>query len=158
MSIRQLDTLNLYFDEFALGDRFVTPSRVISERDVQTFAELTGDHNPLHLDVDFARQSRFGDRIVHGMLTLSVTGGLRHPLNGDRLVCLYGIDHIRMVRPVRIDDAVRVEGEVKSLTPKDAGGVVTFAEEIINQKNERVALFERSALYRRTPTGESEPA
>ena len=131
---------------------------MISERDVQTFAELTGDHNLLHLDVDFARQSRFGDRIVHGMLTLSVTGGLRHPLNGDRLVCLYGIDHIRMVRPVRIDDAVRVEGEVKSLTPKDAGGVVTFAEEIINQKNERVALFERSALYRGTPAGESEPA
>lgn len=151
MSSQLLDTLNLYFDEFALGDRFVTAARTISEEDVEAFAELTGDHNPLHLDPEFARTTRFGDRVVHGMLTLSVTGGLRHPLNGDKLVCLYGIEHIRMVRPVRIGDAVRVEGEVTTLTPKDAGGVVTFAEEVINQHDERVALFERSVLYRRAP-------
>lgn len=152
MSGRQLDTLNLYFDEFALGDRFVTGARTISEQDVSLFAELTGDLNPLHLDADFAQTTRFGDRIVHGMLTLSVTGGLRYPLNGDRLICLYGIERIRMVRPVRIGDAVRVEGEVAELTPKDAGGVVTFAEEVVNQNDERVSLFERSVLYQRSPT------
>lgn len=151
MSGRLLETLNLYFDEFELGDRFATASRTISEKDVNAFAELTGDHNPLHLDADYARATRFGDRVVHGMLTLSVTGGLRYPLNGDRLVCLYGIERIRMVRPVRIGDSVRVEGEVAGLTPKDAGGVVTFAEEVLNQNDERVSIFERSALYRRAP-------
>ena len=151
MSGRLLDTLNLYFDEFELGDRFATGSREISEADVVEFAVLTGDHNPLHLDEEFAAATRFGERVVHGMLTLSVTGGLRYPLNGDRLVCLYGIDKIRMVRPVLIGDAVRVEGEVTALTPKDAGGVVTFAEEVLNQNDERVSIFERSALYRRTP-------
>lgn len=152
MSGRQLHTLNLWFEEFELGDRFRTPARTISERDVEQFAELTGDHNPLHLDEEFAQTTRFGDRVVHGMLTLSVTGGLRHPLNGDRLVCLYGIDRIRMTRPVRIGDAVHVEGEVTQLTPKDAGGVVTFTEEIFNQDSERVSIFERSALYRRGPS------
>ena len=80
------------------------------------------------MNEEFARATRFGGRVVHGMLTLSVTGGLRYPLNGDRLVCLYGIERIRMVRPVRIGDSVRVEGEVASLVPKDAGGVVTFAD------------------------------
>ena len=157
MSGRLLETLNLYFDGFELGDRFTTASRAISERDVETFAQLTGDLNPLHLDEEFARATRFGDRVVHGMLTLSVTGGLRYPLNGDRLVCLYGIEKIRMVRPVRIGDSVRVEGEVASLTPKDAGGVVTFAEEVINQHDERVSIFERSALYRREPTPAASP-
>jgi oxepin-CoA hydrolase/3-oxo-5,6-dehydrosuberyl-CoA semialdehyde dehydrogenase len=151
VSARQLDTLNLYFDDFELGDRFTTDARAISEQDVKAFAELTGDHNPLHLDEEFARATRFGDRVVHGMLTLSVTGGLRYPLNGDRLVCLYGIDRIRMVRPVRIGDAVHVEGEVTQLTPKDAGGVVTFTEEVFNQEGERVAILDRSALYRRSP-------
>jgi len=151
VSGKLLETLNLYFDEFELGDRFRTASRTISEQDVETFAELTGDLNPLHLDEEFARATRFGDRVVHGMLTLSVTGGLRYPLNGDRLVCLYGIERIRMVRPVRIGDSVRVEGEVGSLTPKDAGGVVTFAEEVINQDDQRVSIFERSALCLRDP-------
>ncbi len=155
MSGRVLDTLNLYFDEFQLGDRFETDSRAISLADVAEFAELTGDHNPLHLDEEFAAATRFGQRVVHGMLTLSVIGGLRYPLNGDRLVCLYGIDKIRMVRPVLIGDAVRVEGEVAALTPKDAGGVVTFAEEVVNQRGERVSIFERSALYRRQPPGET---
>lgn len=155
MSGRLLETLNLFFDEFTLGDRFVTASRTISDDDVQTFARLSGDYNPLHLDEDFAKATRFGHRVVHGMLTLSVTGGLRHPLNGDRLVCLYGIERIRMVRPVRINDSIRVEGEVTALTPKDAGGVVTFAEEVINQNGERVSIFERSALYRREPTATS---
>ncbi|MGI9658309.1 MAG: MaoC family dehydratase [Gaiellaceae bacterium] len=154
MSGRLLETLNLFYDEFKLGDRFVTGSRTISDSDVETFAKLTGDHNPLHLDENFAKATRFGHRVVHGMLTLSVTGGLRYPLNGDRLVCLYGIERIRMVRPVRIGDAVRVEGEVAALTPKDAGGVVTFAEEIMNQNDERVSIFERSALYRRGPVAE----
>lgn len=156
MSGRLLDTLNLYFDEFGLGDRFVTESRTISLADVEQFAQLTGDFNPLHLDEEFARTTRFGERVVHGMLTLSITGGLRYPLNGDRLVCLYGLEQIRMVRPVLIGDAVRVEGQVSALTPKDGGGVVTFAEEVVNQSGERVSIFERSALYKRRPAAATE--
>ena len=80
-------------------------------------------------------------------------GGLRYPLNGDRLVCLYGIDRIRMTRPVRMDDTVHLEGEVTDLSPRDAGGVVTFSEEIYNQDGERVSIYERAALYRRAPAG-----
>ena len=153
MTARLLETLDLWFDEFELGDRFRTEARSISQSDVTAFAELTGDLNPLHLDEEFAQATRFGEPIVHGMLTLSVTGGLRYPLNGDRLVCLYGIDRIRMTRPVRIGDAVHLEGEVTELTPRDAGGVVTFMEEVYNQNGERVSIFERAALYRRAPAG-----
>lgn len=148
---RLLDTLDLWFDEFALGDRFETAGRTITEQDVLDFARLSGDHNPLHVDEEFARTTRFGQRIVHGFLTLSVTGGLRYPMCGDRLVALYGLDRIRMTRPTLIGDTVHVEGVVVRLTPKDAGGVVSFEEEIVNQRGERVAIFERSALYRRRP-------
>lgn len=150
MTERVLDTLNLYFDEFRLGDRFTTESRTITCDDVRAFAELTGDLNPLHLDDEFARTTRFGERIVHGMLTLSVTGGLRYPLNGDRLVCLVGIERICMVRPVHMDDEIRVEGEVVDLSPRDAGGIVTFSEEVVNGRDQRVATFDRSVLYRRS--------
>jgi acyl dehydratase len=151
MTGRQLDTLNLWFDEFRLGDRFSTGERTIEERDVLEFARLTGDLNPLHMDEAFARTTRFGRPIVNGILTLAITGGLRHPLSGDRLVALYGLDRLRVPRPTLIGDTLRVEGEVVRLTPRDAGGVVTFEEEVLNQRDERVALFERSALYRRRP-------
>ena len=141
----------MYFSEFAIGDYFATNSRTIFEDDVQKFAELTGDFNPLHLDESFARTTRFNNRVVHGMLTLSIASGLRHPISGNRLICLYGIDHIRMTRPVHIGDTIRVEGTVSNLTPKDASGVVTFSEEVLNQHNERVSIFERSALYKDAP-------
>jgi len=152
MSERLLDTLNLYFDEFRLGDRFITASRVVTDADVREFAELTGDFNPLHIDDKFASSTRFGQRVVHGMLTLSITGGLRFPLNGDRLICLYGIDGIRMTQPVAVGETLRLEGEVTNLSPRDAGGVVTFAERVLNGQNEPAAVFERSALYRRSPS------
>src|SRR6185369_2210281 len=57
--------------KFKTGDT-ASLSRTISDGDIRAFANATGDHNPLHLDEEFARQTRFGKRIAHGMLSASL--------------------------------------------------------------------------------------
>jgi len=66
----------LYFEDFTVGQTFTTPGRTISEADVMNFAAWTGDNNQIHTDAEFAKQTRYGRRIVHGMLGASLCLGL----------------------------------------------------------------------------------
>ena len=72
--------LGLYFEDFAIGERMVTRGRTITEADLVQFAGLTGDYNPMHTDAHFMGKSQFGQRIAHGMLTLSYAVGQAYQL------------------------------------------------------------------------------
>ena len=79
--------------------------RSFSAQDVSTFAQLSGDYNPLHFDAEFARNSLFKDRIVHGVLVsslLSKLAGTVMPGAGS----IYMSQEIRFLKPVYIDQAV----------------------------------------------------
>ena len=69
----------LTYDQFNLGDVFVSPGRTVTEADVVAFAGLSGDFNPLHTDEEFAKATPFSGRIAHGMLILSYAVGLVAP-------------------------------------------------------------------------------
>ena len=71
---------SLYFEDFELGQEFITRSRTITEADVVAFAGLSGDFNPLHTDEEFAKKTVFGTRIAHGLLGLSIASGLINQL------------------------------------------------------------------------------
>ena len=62
-----MDITNITFDELAIGDG-IEVSRLVTARDVELFAVVSGDHNPLHLDPDYAATTQFGECIGHGML------------------------------------------------------------------------------------------
>ena len=64
------------FDEWSVGEEFVTPGRTMTETDVVMFAAMSGDYNELHTSEAFMRNSQFGRRIVHGLLGLAVSHGL----------------------------------------------------------------------------------
>jgi acyl dehydratase len=64
----------LYFEDLAIGMR-ATIRKTVENEDVIGFAELSGDHNPIHLSEHFARKTRFGGRIVHGLYTASLISG-----------------------------------------------------------------------------------
>jgi 3-hydroxybutyryl-CoA dehydratase len=64
-----------------IGDVF-TSSKKITEHDVKTFADLSGDHNPLHLDAKFASTSMFKQRVAHGMLTASLISAALSSITG----------------------------------------------------------------------------
>jgi len=65
-----------FFDEWVVGEEYMTPSRTITETDVVMFAAMSGDYNELHTSEEFMKNSQFGRRIVHGLLGLAISHGL----------------------------------------------------------------------------------
>ena len=65
-----------YLDEFEVGEEFTTHARTLTETDVVNFAGVSGDFNPLHMDAEYARGTRFGQRVPHGQLVFVVSLGL----------------------------------------------------------------------------------
>jgi len=118
-----------------VGDRGEFAKR-ISEEDVVHFAGISGDHNPLHIDEEYARRSVFGRRIAHGILTAgiisTVLGGVIPGL-GTIFVEL----HIRFLKPVYFDDVIRAVGTVTEIiNPKRVRLMVAC----VNQKGQDVAI------------------
>lgn len=105
----------IYFEDLNLGDQFRSPSRVMTQDAVRQFAMLTGDHNPLHLDEDFAAESPFGRPIAHGLLGLSLVAGLASTSPLIETIALLGVSQWRFVRPVYFGDEVHVISEVDTL-------------------------------------------
>jgi len=147
------NVLNAYYDELAVGDRFHTRARTITEADLVFFSGWSGDYSALHTDEVYAKAGPFGKRIAHGCLTLSVATGLEFALMSgdgpeDAIVAFYGMDRVRFVKPVFIGDTLHVEGEVLALDPKEEGGrgVVTIREEIKNQDGVTCAVLDKRTL------------
>jgi acyl dehydratase len=131
-----------WLDDYAVGERFTTPARTITEADVVAFAALTGDWHPLHTDVEYAARSPFQSRIAHGMLVLSVGTALAfrlgpHVFLPRSFIAFYGMEQVRFTAPVRIGDTIHLEAEVIAVEPKDAKrGVLTWRGTVVNQRDE----------------------
>jgi len=99
--------------------------RTVTQADIDTFAELSGDHQWIHVDVERARsESPFGTTIAHGNLTLSLVDGFRAELissSGFALGVNYGWDKIRFPAPVPVDSRVRGKAEVVSVDEVGGG-------------------------------------
>jgi 3-hydroxybutyryl-CoA dehydratase len=137
------------FDDLRVEDEFETLSRVITEDDVLSFAALTGDLHPQHVDAEWARESLFGQRIAHGMLVLSYAVGLI-PLDPDRVVALRALRDVVFKRPVRLGDAIRVCGSVEDLTGvNDSAGLVRCRWSVVNQRHELCVRADVDIVWRR---------
>lgn len=101
---------NYTYDEITIGQS-AEYSKAVTEADIQMFAAVSGDINPLHLDPEFAAQSRFGERIAHGMLTASfVSAALAMELPGPG--CIFMEQSLKFRLPVKIGDRITVKLEV----------------------------------------------
>jgi acyl dehydratase len=132
-----------YFEDFQVGDKIVTRGRTVTEADIVNFAALSGDWYPLHTNIEYAKETQFGERIAHGMLVLSLASGLFSPeyVLNMAFIAFYGMDKVRFTAPTKIGDTIHVELEVMDKQDKDKyGGVVSFRESVKNQKEENVAL------------------
>jgi len=99
-----------YLEEIEIG-MSAGVDKVIGEEDVKAFAGISGDTNPLHLDDDFARKTRVGERVVHGMVSASLIStlvGCKLPGPG----CLWMGQTLRFLKPVRVGDRVEARAEV----------------------------------------------
>jgi acyl dehydratase len=130
----------------ALQGETIGPSewREVTQEDIDTFAELTGDHQWIHTDVERAKkESPFGTTVAHGNLTLSLIDGLRIELlesTGFKLGVNYGWNKVRFPAPVPSGSRIRATAEVVEV--EDVGGgwfqvVTRFAVEV--EGNEKPA-------------------
>ncbi len=105
-----------FFEDLSVGMQ-ETHLKTVKKEDVIGFAELSGDHNPIHLSEHFARKTRFGGRIVHGLYTASLISaviGMRLPGPGS----VYVSQSLNFRGPVKIGDIVAISVEVVELTEK----------------------------------------
>lgn len=87
----------------------------VKQEDVDLYARVSGDDNPIHLDADFAAATPFGTRIAHGMLTLGLVVPLMREVfevTGFSMGVNYGMNKVRFPAPVPVGSRIRVHGEV----------------------------------------------
>lgn len=115
----------------AIGRRLGPSSwHPITQDDIDVYADLTGDDNPIHVDAEAAAASPYGGRIAHGMLTLSmVVRPLReiYRVTGAGMGIVYGYNRIRFPQAVRAGARIRVSGEVADVTEVAGGYQVTLS-------------------------------
>jgi 3-hydroxybutyryl-CoA dehydratase len=123
-----------------------TFSKTITEADIQGFADLTGDNNPLHLDAEFARRSRFGRPVAHGLLVagmISAALGTRLPGAG----AIYVSQSLRFLKPVYPGDTVTATVEVTAW--QEDRGMVTVRTTCANQSGDAIIDGEAVLLVAR---------
>jgi acyl dehydratase len=129
------------------GDGFASTARTITETDIVSFAALTGDWHPQHIDRVWAKRSVFGQRIAHGMLVASYATALV-PLDPHRVVALRAVE-TTFKRPVRIGDTIHVEGECTKVRGLDESYLLVDSTwRVINQASEVVVRMKVRVLWR----------
>jgi 3-hydroxybutyryl-CoA dehydratase len=134
-----LDGSGAWFDDVAVGDTFAR-TLTITETHLVLGAGLIGDTNPHHTDETYARQSRFGTRILHGMITSAIMGapvGMR--FHGTALAYLE--HNARFTAPVRAGDTLTTTWTIIEVLdkPKQSGGIVVLRGVATNQDGVAVA-------------------
>ena len=128
--------------KFKQGDT-ASFSRKITDTDIQQFADISGDHNPLHLDDEFAKQTRFGRRIAHGMLGASlISAVLANELPGQGSIYLG--QTLKFVAPVFPDDTLTAKVTVVSI--REDKPIVKLETICTNQHGETIIRGEATVL------------
>jgi acyl dehydratase len=127
---------------FKAGDT-ASITKTITDEDIRKFADASGDHNPLHLDEEFAKTTRFGRRIAHGMLSASlISAVIAGDLPGEGSI--YLAQTLQFVAPVFPDDTVTAK--VTILSQREDKPIVKLATVCTNQHGEVVVKGEATVL------------
>jgi oxepin-CoA hydrolase/3-oxo-5,6-dehydrosuberyl-CoA semialdehyde dehydrogenase len=130
--------------ELHIGDTLKTASRTVTIEDIEHFAGFTGDNFYAHMDEEAAKASPiFEGRVAHGYLILSFAAGLFVDPDPGPVLANTGLENLKFLTPLYPGDSMRVELTVRSKSLKsEETGVVRWAVEIFNQKDEMVATYD----------------
>jgi acyl dehydratase len=147
-----------YLEDLTAGQRFLSTGRTVTEADVVAFAGLSGDFNVIHTDAEFARTSVYGQRVVYGLLSMSIATGLLDRLGtfSGSAIAMLGITDWRFTAPVFIGDTIHLELTILAVRPsqsKPDRGVVERRFELVNQHGTVVQAGRIDVLVRRHPQG-----
>ena len=132
----------LYYEDLTEGQTFTSPARTVTETDLVSFAMLSGDWNPIHTNQEFAQETYYGKRVVHGVFGISMMTGLldRTGLFDGSAIAMLGIRDWIFKGPIFVGDTIHFEMEIvsKRLTSKEDRGIVDRKFKLINQRGETV--------------------
>ncbi|WP_236232833.1 MaoC family dehydratase [Pseudomonas tohonis] len=132
---------NFTYDALEVGQK-ASYAKTVEERDIQLFAALSGDRNPVHLDAEYAAGTIFKERIAHGMFSGAlISAAIACELPGPGTIYLG--QQLKFTRPVKLGDALTVELEILEKLPKNR---VRIATRVFNQNAEQVVDGEAEVL------------
>jgi len=143
-----------YWDDAREGDECVSPTYTVTKERILAYADLTGDHTPVHTDEAYARTTPFGTRVAHGLFGLSIADGLK-TRSGMRFMPGMSLGwEWSFVAPIKLGDTVRVRFRVESKREsksKPGWGILVLPSELINQRDEIVQRGEHRVMVPRRP-------
>lgn len=144
----------LYFEDFEDGMSFESPARTITETDLVLFSGLSGDYNAIHTDEEYAKKTQYGQRVVHGLLGVSIITGLmsREGTFEGTAIAMLGINNWKFLKPLFIGDTVYVRYttfDKRASNSNPETGIVNRLFELINQHGEVVQRGEIPVLIKR---------
>jgi acyl dehydratase len=133
----------LFFEDFQAGQRYPGQTRTLDATAFRAFADLTGDAHPIHYDRDYAKGTRFGAPVAHGLLVTAIGALGATPLSEqlEESMVAFLEQGMRYLAPVLEGDTIRTEFEVETTRPTRDGrrGVVRFAVKISDAAGSPVA-------------------
>ncbi len=144
-----------YWEDFHVGDEFTSQGITVTETHIVNWAGLTMDYYPLHVDKEYAAQTPFKQRVVHGPLTFALAVGLMGMTGAakDSVIAWLGVDNMTIPAPVFIGDTIRLRAAVTELreTRKPPQGFCKMRYAVTNQRDELVMAFDMNFLMHRRP-------
>jgi acyl dehydratase len=143
--------MSYFFEDFEVGSRYPTRSRLVTDADHDAFCKLVGYEVPLFLDNAYAQGIGLPGRICPSHLVMSFSTAMTGDLFPDSVIALAGIQDAKFLRNVSPGDTLRTEVEVisKRVTSKPDRGMVVFRDHVYNQHGDEVFCNDKHALIRR---------
>ena len=131
------------FEDFELGQEFISAGRTVTESDLVTYASIGGDWTELHTNAEYAQEQDFGQRVAHGPLTLTIAMGLaaRCGFMERTVMGFLGIEYMDFPQPVFVGDtlsATMTVTDCSTLTSRTDAGVISLEFDVTNQDDEQV--------------------
>ncbi len=142
-----------WFEDFTLGERFVIPSRTMTEAVFAAFQTASGDTHPVHYDIEYCHTRSMPDLLAHGFQTLIHTapGAGLFPFLGEEWLVGFLEQSSRFLKPVYAGDTIYPALEVAELVPGRTTGVVVLRSTVFNQRRELVLEGMQKFLIRKRP-------
>jgi len=139
-----------YLEDFAAEQRFISGGRTITEADLTFFSMISGDWNPVHCDAEFAKKTRYGERVVHGVLGIAISTGMMHELGifEKSVIAMLGFRNWNFLAPLLVGDTIHLQLTIMAVEPGKSGrsGKLARKFELINQNDVIVQEGESDVL------------
>ena len=142
-----------YLEDFQVGETFSIPAKTLTDAHFVCFAGLTGAQHPIHYDDDYAKTTRFGQRVAHGLLLTAMTAVGTSTLSAmlEGSIVAFVEQSARFLKPVFIGDTITPELEVREMIPKTDVGLLRLTTRVKNQRGETVLEGMHAYLIKKRP-------